>query len=66
MPKYHDSIMISHHPYANNTKESIEGTEVEGRKIPGLGSPNAPESMSVFSIDLTNNKVIDKFKQDPR
>jgi YVTN family beta-propeller protein len=57
-----DSMMISHHPYGNNTKESIEGTEIEGKQIPGLGSPNAPEAMSVFTIDLTTNKVTDKFK----
>jgi DNA-binding beta-propeller fold protein YncE len=43
-----NTMLISHHPYGNNTKESIEGTEVEGKKIPGLGSPNAPEAMSVF------------------
>ncbi len=57
-----DSIMISHHPYGNDTKESNEGTEVEGRKIPGVGSANAPEAMSVFTIDLATNKVVDKFK----
>jgi DNA-binding beta-propeller fold protein YncE len=60
--KNYDSLMISHHPYGNNTKESIEGTVTEGRKIPGVGSPNAPEAMSVFTIDLTTNKVTDKFK----
>ena len=48
--------------YGDNTKESIEGTEVEGRKIPGLGSPLHPDAMSVFTIDLDNNKVIKKFK----
>ena len=53
---------INWHPYGNNTKESIEGTEIDGKKIPGLGSPNAPESMSVFCIDLTTNKTIAKLK----
>ena len=57
-----DSMMISHHPYGDNTKESINGTEVEGKKIPGVGSPHSPEAMSVFTIDLTTNKVVDKFK----
>jgi DNA-binding beta-propeller fold protein YncE len=57
-----DSIMISHHPYGNNTKESINGTTVEGRQIPGVGSPSSPEAMSVFTIDLTTNKIINKFK----
>ena len=58
----YDSLRISHHPYGNNTKESIEGTVVEGRKIPGLGSPLHPDAMSVFTIDLNSNKVINKFK----
>ncbi len=57
-----DSLMISHHPYGNNTPESIGGTTVEGRKIPGVGSPNAPDAMSVFTVDLATNRVLDKFK----
>jgi len=61
-PENADSIMISHHPYGDNTKESHEGTVVEGRKIPGVGSPLSPEAMSVFTIDLTSNQVINKFK----
>jgi len=61
-PENYDSLMISHHPYGDNTPESIEGTVVEGRKIPGLGSPLHPDAMSVFTIDLNSNKVISKFK----
>ena len=61
-PENYDSLRISHHPYGENTKESIEGTVVEGRKIPGLGSPLHPDAMSVFTIDLNRNKVISKFK----
>ncbi len=61
-PANYDSLMISHHPYGDNTKESINGTVVEGRKIPGVGSPLHPDAMSVFTIDLATNKVIDKFK----
>ena len=57
-----DSLMISHHPYGDNTKESINGTIVEGRQIPGVGSPHNPDAMSVFTIDLITNKVVDKFK----
>jgi DNA-binding beta-propeller fold protein YncE len=57
-----DSLMISHHPYGDNTKESINGTVVEGRQIPGVGSPHNPDAMSVFAIDLKSNKVVDKFK----
>ncbi len=61
-PENYDSLRISHQPYGHNTKESIGGTVVEGRKIPGLGSPLHPDAMSVFTIDLENNKVISKFK----
>jgi DNA-binding beta-propeller fold protein YncE len=61
-PENIDSLMISHHPYGDNTKESIHGTVVEGRKVPGVGSPLHPDAMSVFTIDLASNKVIDKFK----
>lgn len=60
--KNYDSLMISHHPYGDNTKESIDGTEVEGRKIPGVGSPHSSEAMSVFTVDLATNKVVNKFK----
>lgn len=58
----YDSLMIPYHPYGDNTKESREGTTVEGREIPGVGSPNSPEAMSVFTINLATNKVVDKFK----
>jgi DNA-binding beta-propeller fold protein YncE len=61
-PQNADSIRIPQHPYGDNTKESREGTVIEGRKIPGVGDPLAPEAMSVFTIDLATNKVIDKFK----
>ena len=46
-PENYDSKMISHHPYGDNTKESIKGTKVEGQKIPGVGSPLHPDAMSV-------------------
>lgn len=61
-PENYDSLLISHHPYGNNTNESINGTVVEGRKVPGVGSPHHPDAMSVFTVDLQTNKVIDKFK----
>jgi len=57
-----DSLMISHHPYGDNTPEAVRGTVVEGRAIPGVGSPAAPEAMSVFTVDLATNRVLDKFK----
>lgn len=61
-PKNYDSLLISRHPYGDNTKESIEGSVVEGRKIPGVGSPHVPEAMSVYTIDLLTNRVVDRFK----
>ena len=55
-PANYDSLMISHHPYGDNTPESINGTIVEGRKIPGVGSPLNPDAMSVFTIDLQDQQ----------
>lgn len=61
-PDHYDSLLIPYHPYGDNTPESIHGTVVEGRKVPGVGSPLHPDAMSVFTVDLRTNKVIDKFK----
>lgn len=61
-PDNYDSLLISHHPYGDNTDESINGTVVEGRQVPGVGSPLHPDAMSVFTIDLKTNQVVDKFK----
>ncbi|MEP7252235.1 MAG: bifunctional YncE family protein/alkaline phosphatase family protein [Ginsengibacter sp.] len=58
----YDSMLLPWHPYGNDTKESINGYVWNGRHVPGLGSPNAPEAMSVYTIDLSSNKVIDRFK----
>ncbi len=58
----YDSLLLPWHPYGNDTKESINGYIWNGRHVPGLGSPNAPEAMSVYIIDLTTNKVIDRVK----
>jgi YVTN family beta-propeller protein len=58
----YNSLMINWHPYADNSPESINGTIIEGKKIPGVGSPLAPEAMSVFTVDLATNTVVDKFK----
>ncbi|MEO0066679.1 MAG: hypothetical protein RI983_2005 [Bacteroidota bacterium] len=58
----YDSMLIPHPPYGDNTKESINGTVIEGKKIPGVGSPASPEAMSVFVIDLATNKVLSKLK----
>lgn len=57
-----DSLLLPVQPYGNNTRESIEGYTLNGRKIPGVGSPLAAEAMSVYTVDLTTNRVVDKFK----
>lgn len=58
----YNKMLINHHPYGHNTPESRNGTVIDGKEIPGLGDPNAPESMSVFTIDLISNKVSAKLK----
>ena len=57
-----DSMMLSFPPYGFNTKESQDGVEIKGRKIPGVGSPLADEAMSVWMIDLHSDKIISKIK----
>jgi len=54
--------MIDFHPYGNDTKESREGTVIDGKEIPGVGDPNAPEAMSVYCINLLTNKVTHRLK----
>lgn len=56
------SQYIPYHPYGNDTRESREGTTIEGKKIPGLGDPRSSEAMSVFQIDLRTNKIVSKYK----
>ena len=58
----YNSMLINWHPYGDNTKESINGTMIDGKKIPGVGSPLAAEAMSVLTVDLSTAKVVDKFK----
>lgn len=58
----YNQMVINHHPYGHNTPESRSGTIIDGKEIPGLGDPNVPESMSVFTIDLSTNTVTAKLK----
>ncbi|RTL56090.1 MAG: phosphoesterase [Sphingobacteriales bacterium] len=58
----YEDMLLPWHPYGNNTPQSINGVKWNGRFVPGLGSPNAPEAMSVYAIDLSNNKVTDRYK----
>lgn len=61
-----DTMALKFPPYGAHTKESRDGVEVEGRRIPGLGSPLADEAMSVWLVDLATNKVTAKLKTGVR
>ena len=41
-------------PFGFPSKEAMEGTTINGKKIPGLGDPNVPESNSVWVIDVSD------------
>jgi YVTN family beta-propeller protein len=62
-PTNKDSMYLKFPPYGIPSKEAEEGiTLPDGRKIAGLGSLLAEEAMSVWAVDLTQNKVVGKFK----
>jgi DNA-binding beta-propeller fold protein YncE len=61
-PANKDTMMLDFPPYGIPSPEAEKGIEINGRKIPGLGSPLVPEAMSVWTIDLATNQVMDKFK----
>jgi len=48
-----DKRGLTRPPFGYPSKEAIEGVEFEGRKIPGLGHPNVPESFSVWGLDVS-------------
>jgi YVTN family beta-propeller protein len=41
-------------PFGFPSQEAREGVTFEGRRIPGLGDPNVPESFSVWGVDVSN------------
>jgi len=52
-------------PYGYPSDEARDGVEFEGRKIPGLGEPNVPESFSVWGVNVSDPqtpKVISRLK----
>ena len=57
-----DSFLLHFPAYGAHSKESRGGVEREGRRIPGLGDPNADESMSVWIINTETNTIIKKIK----
>jgi YVTN family beta-propeller protein len=48
--------------YGIPSKEAEVGVEVNGVRVPGLGSPNHPDAMSVFSVDLASGRVVRRIK----
>ncbi len=52
-PKF-DKRGLTRPPYGFPSKQARKGVKFEGRKIPGLGDPNVPESFSVYSVDVSN------------
>ncbi|GGB17397.1 YncE family protein [Puia dinghuensis] len=61
-PANYNNKVIPFHPYGDNTPESKNGYTFNGRKIPGVGDPLAPEAMSVYAIDLATNTITDRYK----
>ncbi|MBC8140352.1 MAG: bifunctional YncE family protein/alkaline phosphatase family protein [Armatimonadetes bacterium] len=60
-----DKRGLTYPPYGVPSKEAEEGVDFEGRKIPGLGKPNVPESFSVWGLDVSDPaspRVIRKVK----
>lgn len=51
-------------PFAAGSQEARDGTVVGGKKVPGLGDPNVPESNSVFVFDATaqSHKVLARIR----
>jgi YVTN family beta-propeller protein len=47
------------------SREAVVGVTVDGKRVPGLGSPNAPEALSVWALDVTRPaapKVVKRIK----
>lgn len=62
-PDNGDGQMLHLAPYALPSPEAENGVTLpDGRRLPGLGSPNAPESMSVYAIDLASQTVVARLK----
>jgi DNA-binding beta-propeller fold protein YncE len=48
--------------YGIPSKEAEDGVETNGVHVPGLGSPNHPDAMSVFNVDLRAGRVVQRIK----
>ncbi len=57
-PKRPAETALKYPPFAYGSPESIKGT----KNAQGLGDPNAPESFSIWTINLSNQQVTAKVK----
>jgi len=61
----YDKRGLTFPPFGFPSPEARDGVEMEGRRIPGLGDPNVPESFSVWTVDVSNPakpKVVGRLK----
>lgn len=62
-PENGDRAMLNFPPYATPSRAAEAGVTLpDGRRLPGLGSPLAPEAMSVFAVDLEKQAVTARLK----
>lgn len=52
-----DSTALKFPAFGYLSKESEEGTIIDGKKIPGLGAPTTPESFSVWAVDVASSTL---------
>jgi YVTN family beta-propeller protein len=45
---------LSFPPFGFPSREARDGARAEGKEVPGLGDPNAPESFSVWELDVAD------------
>ncbi|HOW72429.1 MAG TPA: phosphoesterase [Phycisphaerae bacterium] len=57
-----EQVGLAFPPYGVPSKEAEEGKEIDGKRIPGLGSPRVAEAVSVWSVDLKTSQVVAKIK----
>ncbi|MGC8668170.1 MAG: bifunctional YncE family protein/alkaline phosphatase family protein [Chthonomonadales bacterium] len=50
----YDARGLSFPAFAVPSPQAVHGVEAEGRFVPGLGDPNAPEAFSVWTVDASD------------
>jgi DNA-binding beta-propeller fold protein YncE len=61
-PRTRERRGLSFPAYGVPSREAEAGVTIEGVHVPGLGSPNAPEAMSVFAVRLQDGRVTSRLK----